>query len=106
MRFFAFVGVQFRQQRDGRNGVSSFDFTPGDLKCSRSTAGYFHLGDITLRLRTGTSGSWQNVTTSASRTAVTAQTALGDVLAAADLSPALPANLPIDFLGGLGAGQV
>lgn len=76
-------------------GVSNFDFTPADLASGRSTAGYFHLGDITLRLRTGTSGAWQNVTTSASRTAVTAQTASGDVLAAADLSPALPSNLPV-----------
>ena len=76
-------------------GVSNFDFTPSDLESSRSAAGYFHLGDITLRLRTGTSGTWQNVTTSASRTAVTAQTASGDVLAAADLSPALPSSLPV-----------
>ncbi len=79
-------------------GVSSFDFTPSDLESSRSAAGYFHLGDITLRLRTGTDVSWQNVTTSASRTAVTAQTASGDVLAAADLSPALPANLPVSII--------
>ena len=78
-------------------GVSNFDFTPGDLESTRSAAGYFHLGDMTLRLRTGTSGDWQNVTTSASRTAVTAQIASGDVLAAADLSPALPSNLPVSI---------
>jgi hypothetical protein len=76
-------------------GVSNFDFTPSDLESSRAAAGYFHLGDITLRLRTGTSGSWQNVTTSAARTAVTALSASGDVLAAADLSPALPSGLPV-----------
>jgi hypothetical protein len=76
-------------------GVSNFDFTPADLVASRSGAGYFHLGDITLRVRSGGTGSWQNVTTSASRTAVTAQTASGSVLAAADLAPALPSGFPL-----------
>lgn len=75
--------------------ASGFDFTPADLLSTRSGSGYFHLGDITLRLRTGTSGDWQNVTTSASRRQVTAQTASGNVLAAADLSPALPSNFPL-----------
>jgi hypothetical protein len=75
--------------------VSGFDFTPADLVSSRSAAGYFHLGDITLRLRTGTSGAWQNITTSSNRTAVTAQTASGSVLAAADLAPALPSSIPL-----------
>src|SRR6185503_4486780 len=34
----------------------SFDFTPGDLLVERSRDGYYHLGDIDLRLRLGTSG--------------------------------------------------
>lgn len=33
-------------------GANGFDFTPGDLLTERSQDGYFHLGDITLRLRT------------------------------------------------------
>ena len=33
-------------------GADGFDFTPGDLLTERSQNGYFHLGDITLRLRT------------------------------------------------------
>jgi hypothetical protein len=76
-------------------GVSSFDFTPSDLLSSRSGAGYFQLGDITLRVRSGSSGAWQNVTTSSSRTAVSPQPASGNVLAAADLAPALPAGFPL-----------
>jgi hypothetical protein len=44
-------------------GVSNFDFTPSDLLSSRSGAGYMQLGDITLRVRTGTTGPWQNATT-------------------------------------------
>jgi hypothetical protein len=35
--------------------AGDFDFTPGDLLVARSQDGYFHLGDITLRLRTGNS---------------------------------------------------
>jgi hypothetical protein len=73
----------------------NFDFTPADLLASRSGAGYFHLGDITLRLRTGGSGPWRNVTTSASRTAVKSLPVAAPVLAAADLSPALPSDLPL-----------
>jgi hypothetical protein len=75
--------------------LSNFDFTPADLVATRSGAGYFHLGDITLRLRQGTSGEWQNVTTAANRTLVTTQTVSGDVKAAADLSLALPSSLPL-----------
>lgn len=75
--------------------ATNFDFTPGDLLSSRSAAGYFHLGDLTLRVRTGASGDWRNVTTSASRTQVAARTASGSTLAAANLAPALPSDFPL-----------
>jgi hypothetical protein len=75
--------------------VSSFDFTPADLLSSRSAAGYFHLGDITLRWRQGTMGDWQNVTTASNRTQVTTQPVSGDVKASAELSPALPSGIPL-----------
>src|SRR5579864_9003464 len=39
-------------------GADGFDFTPGDLLTARSQNGYFHLGDITLRLRTQASRDW------------------------------------------------
>lgn len=77
--------------------VTNFDFTPSDLVASRSAAGYFHLGDITLRWRQGTSGDWQNTTTSSNRTQVTTQTVSGDVKAAADLAPALPSAIPLSI---------
>jgi hypothetical protein len=35
-----------------------FDFTPGDLLSQRSQNGYYHLGDLDLRIRTGASGPW------------------------------------------------
>ena len=76
--------------------AKDFDFTPADLVNTRSGTGYFHLGDITLRLRPASGGGdWQNVTTSASRTSVTALSTSASVLASAELGPELPANLPL-----------
>ncbi len=72
-----------------------FDFTPGDLLVKRSYNGYYHLGDLDLRLRVGASGEWKGYSTARSRTAVTPLPASGAVLAAADLSPALPDDLPL-----------
>lgn len=70
-----------------------FDFTPGDWLARRSGDGYFHLGDITLRVRTG--GAWRHLSTAFRRQPVTPLTADGPVLAAADLAPTLPDDMPI-----------
>ena len=72
-----------------------FDFTPGDLLSQRSQNGYYHLGDLDLRLRKGASGAWVGYSTAFSRTPATAIPASGTVLAAADLTPTLPADLPL-----------
>jgi len=77
--------------------AGDFDFTPGDLLVARSQDGYFHLGDITLRLRTGTSGDWKNYSTAAARQPVAVLPAPKGVLAAADLSPTLPAEVGIQI---------
>ena len=76
-------------------GAGDFDFTPGDLLVARSKDGYFHLGDLTVRLRTGTSGDWRNYSTAAARHPVLALTVSKGVLAAADLAPALPSDIPL-----------
>ncbi|MGB6483663.1 MAG: DUF5695 domain-containing protein [Candidatus Acidiferrales bacterium] len=76
-------------------GAGGFDFTPGDLLAGRSRNGYYHLGDIDLRLRAGTSGDWKSYSTAVSRTPVTALAASGDILALADLTPTLPADFPL-----------
>lgn len=71
--------------------AGTFDFVPEETLpdgTDRSRSGYFHLGDITLRLRQGGSG-WQNYSTHSSRTPVTALATSEDVLAAADLSSVL-----------------
>jgi hypothetical protein len=75
-----------------------FDFTPGDLLIERSQNGYFHLGDITLRLRAGHSGEWRNYSTATSRVPVTTLPASSGVLAAADLGPTLPSDVPLEIL--------
>lgn len=78
-------------------GAGDFDFTPGDLLIDRSQDGYFHLGDITLRLRKGSSEGWRNDSTAAVRTPVTVLPASKGVLAAADLTPTLPADFPLQL---------
>jgi hypothetical protein len=72
-----------------------FDFTPGDLLAQRSQNGYYHLGDLDLRLRKGSSGPWVGYSTALSRTPVTVIPASGTTLAAADLTPTLPHDLPL-----------
>jgi len=74
-----------------------FDFTPGDLLIERSQDGYFHLGDITLRLRPGDSGQWKNYLTAIHRMPVTTLPASSGVLAAADLGPSLPSDIPLQI---------
>lgn len=79
-------------------GAEGFDFTPGDLLIARSQNGYFHLGDITLRLRTDDSLPWSNYSTAKSRVPVQNIPASGNVLARADLSPTLPSDIPVKIV--------
>ncbi len=75
-----------------------FDFTPADLLVERSKDGYFHLGDITLRLRTSKSGDWQNYSTATARVPVASLPSSPGVLAAADLTPTLPSGFPLQIV--------
>ncbi len=79
-------------------GANGFDFTPGDQLVERSQNGYYHLGDLDLRLRTGSSGPWQDYSTALAREPVTALPASGNMLAAADLAPTLPGDIPLRIL--------
>jgi Family of unknown function (DUF5695) len=78
-------------------GGNGFDFTPGDLLVERSKDGYYHLGDIDLRLRTGNSGDWKSYSTAHARTPVIALPASSGTFAAADLAPTLPASIPLQI---------
>lgn len=71
----------------------SFDFTPGDRLERRAGDGFFHLGDLTLRVRTAGAETWRDASTAAARRPVEALPAGGGVLAAADLAPTLPPDL-------------
>src|SRR6266513_5614675 len=74
-----------------------FDFTPGDLLIERSQDGYYHLGYLNLRVRVGNSGDWKNYSTAVARQPVIALAPSGGALAAADLSPTLPADIPLQI---------
>ncbi len=79
-------------------GARDFDFTPGDLLVERSKDGYYHLGDIDLRLRTGNSGEWKSYSTALKRRAVTALPTAAQILASADLAPTLPSEIPVQIV--------
>jgi Family of unknown function (DUF5695) len=89
-------------------GTSNFDFTPGDLLVERSQNRYFHLGDITFRLRAGRSGEWKDYSSAAARAPVNVLPVSRGELAAADLSPAFPADFPLKVarLWALDAGKL
>jgi hypothetical protein len=76
-------------------GGGGFDFTPADRIASRAGNGYHHLGDLTLRVRRGNSGGWQDYDTAAARKPVRTLSASGNTLAVADLTPTLPADCPL-----------
>jgi hypothetical protein len=76
-------------------GAGGFDFTPADQMQNRSRNGYHHLGDITLRVRRGTSGPWQGLDTASARAPVKPVPLTHRALAEADLSPTLPADCPL-----------
>ncbi|HEX6802279.1 MAG TPA: DUF5695 domain-containing protein [Terriglobales bacterium] len=77
--------------------AEGFDFTPGDLLVARSKNGYFHLGDITLRLRANGAGEWKNYSTAWARNPVKPLPTSAAILAAANLAPTLPADIPIEI---------
>lgn len=79
-------------------GANGFDFTPGGLLTARSQNGYYHLGDLDLRLRANGVGPWKGYSTALSRQPVSALPASGNVLASADLAPTLPANIPLKII--------
>ena len=76
-------------------GAGDFDFTPGDLLVERSQDGYYHLGDIDLRLRQAGTTDWKGYSTALRRRPVAPLKTTSGQLAAADLSPTLPEDIPL-----------
>ena len=79
-------------------GADGFDFTPGDILPQRSNDGYYHLGDLDLRLRADSSGTWTSYSTAFRRKPVLAMPVSANILAAADLAPSLPADIPLQVI--------
>ncbi len=77
-------------------GSGGFDFTPGDWLDRRDANGFFHLGDLTLRWRTGPSDGWHHASTAAARVPVNVLAVSVPTLAAADLAPTLPPDIPLE----------
>jgi hypothetical protein len=75
--------------------ADGFDFTPADQLERRVADNFFHFGDLTLRVRQQGSSEWKSFSTAAARNPVMALPASGQALAAADLSPTLAADCPL-----------
>ncbi len=75
--------------------TNDFDFTPSDSLKVRSSDGLYHLGDLNLRLRFAGDQNWKKYSTATNRKSVKALSVSAGVLAAADLSPTMPADLPL-----------
>ncbi|HYV10234.1 MAG TPA: DUF5695 domain-containing protein [Pyrinomonadaceae bacterium] len=74
-----------------------FDFTPSDRLAQRSANRYHHLGDLILRVRAGNAGPWLNYDTAESRAPV--KSLVNEpALVAADLSPTLPVDIPLQII--------
>lgn len=79
-------------------GSDGFDFTPGDRLVERSQNGYYHLGDLDLRLRINGTGPWQGYSTALARKPVSTLPVSGNILASANLAPTLPADIPLKII--------
>jgi hypothetical protein len=75
-----------------KSSGGKFDFLPFDAMTKRSSNGQYHLGDITFRVRRVGTTSWSNGDSAQARAKVTPLAVSGNTLAAANLSPTLPAN--------------
>lgn len=76
-------------------GTKNFDFTPGGDLEERSGNGFYHLGDLNLRLRSEGSVQWEEYSSALNRQPVIPLETNGNMLAAADLSGTMGANLPV-----------
>ncbi len=77
--------------------AKDFDFTPGELLAARSVDGYYHLGDLDLRLREAGAAEWRGYSTAFKRGAVNSLPAREGELARFDLRPTLAADFPLEL---------
>lgn len=75
---------------------TAFDYTPDERLATRAKDGLYHLGDINFRVRIGSSGDWKAYSTVTKRAPVKPLPSGTNTLAAADLAPSLPTDVPVD----------
>lgn len=75
-------------------GDAAFDFVPAAREAERAGDGYVHIGDIHLRLKSG-DGPWQDYSSAHARKPIVKLAARGSVLAAADISASMGADIPL-----------
>jgi len=75
-----------------------YDFTPYDLLAARSVDGYFHLGDLNLRLRVVGNTAWQDFSTALERRPVVALPVEAGELERDNLAPTLPGEFPLQVV--------
>jgi hypothetical protein len=78
-------------------GGEGFDFTPSDRLDQRNGNEFYHLGDINLRLRKKGSAEWEDYSTASDRQPVNPLSVSEPALSAADLSPTLPDDIPLQI---------
>lgn len=74
-----------------------FDFTPSELLAARSTDGYYHLGDLDLRLRDEGASDWKGYSTALSRQPVRPLPTHPGEFVRQDLKPTLPTDFPLQI---------
>ncbi len=74
---------------------TAFDYTPDERLEARAKDGLYHLGDINFRIRSSQHATWSSYSTATKRTPVIPLAATGHTLAAADLGPTLPSDVPL-----------
>lgn len=80
------------------NFFGGFDFLPSDRLSVRSANGFYHLGDLNLRVRQVGANDWVSASTALNRKPVTPIETESNELAAADLTPTLPAGMPVKVI--------
>lgn len=83
------------ETREGDPVQEPFDFIPAELLAARSTDGYYHLGDLDLRLREEGASDWKGYSTALARHPVRPMPTHPGELDREDLKPTLPADFPL-----------
>lgn len=76
-------------------GAGGFDFSPSDRLEQRNGNNFYHIGDLNLRLREGTTGEWKRYSTASQRQPVQTLSDTESILSAADLAATLPDDIPL-----------